>query len=79
MTTAWSTAPAIYVQGEAHSPKEARLLNAIMVTIRFASPRPWGRLTTVHSRLASARSWRGAAAAWKGSDLSCLRPPQAAA
>ena len=40
MTTAWSTAPAIYVQGEAHSPKEARLLNAIMVTIRFASPRP---------------------------------------
>jgi len=40
ITTAWSTAPAIYVQGEAHSPEEARLLNAIMVTIRFALPKP---------------------------------------
>ncbi len=39
-TTAWSTAPAIYVQGEAHSAEEAKLLNAIMVTIRFASLRP---------------------------------------
>jgi len=38
-TTAWSTAPAIYVQGQAHSADEARLLNAIMVTIRFPSPR----------------------------------------
>jgi len=39
-TTAWSTAPPIYVQGEAHSAEDAKLLNAIMVTIRFASLRP---------------------------------------
>src|ERR1051325_11089425 len=36
-TTAWSTAPAMFVQGEAHSSERAQLLNAIMVTIRFAS------------------------------------------
>ncbi len=40
-TTAWSTAPAIYVQGQTHSPNDAKLLNAIMVTIRLASPRPY--------------------------------------
>ena len=39
-TTAWSTAPAVYVQAEAHSPEEAKALNAIMVTIRFASSGP---------------------------------------
>jgi hypothetical protein len=38
MTTAWSTTPAVYVQGEAHSPEQAQLLNAIVVTIRFSSP-----------------------------------------
>ena len=38
MTTAWSTTPAVYVQGEADSPKQAQLLNAIMVTIHFSSP-----------------------------------------
>jgi len=38
MTTAWSTTPAVYVQGQAHSPEKAQLLNAIMVTIRFTSP-----------------------------------------
>ena len=40
MTTAWSSAPAIYVQGVAFSAENAKLLNAIMVTIRFASLRP---------------------------------------
>ena len=35
-TTAWSTAPAVYVQGETHSAENAKLLNAIIVTIRFA-------------------------------------------
>ena len=39
-TTAWSTAPAIYVQGQAHSAEQAKLLNGIMVTIRFVSPKP---------------------------------------
>jgi hypothetical protein len=39
-TTAWSTAPAIYVLGEAHSAEAAKTLNAIMVTIRFASSGP---------------------------------------
>jgi len=39
-TTAWSTTPTIYVQGEAHSAEKAMLLNAIMVTIRFASAKP---------------------------------------
>lgn len=34
-TTAWSTGPAMYVQGEARSPDNARILNAIMVTLRF--------------------------------------------
>ena len=38
MTTAWSSTPAMYVQGEAHSPEQAQLLNAIVVTIRFSSP-----------------------------------------
>jgi hypothetical protein len=36
-TTAWSTAPEIYIQGEAHSPANAMVLNAIVVTIRFAA------------------------------------------
>jgi hypothetical protein len=38
--TAWSTAPAIYVQGEAYSPEAAKTLNAMMVTIRFAPSGP---------------------------------------
>ncbi len=38
-TTAWSTTPAVYVQGAAESADAAKLLNAIMVTIRFASKR----------------------------------------
>ena len=38
--TAWSTAPAMYVQGEAHSPEGAKALNAMMVTIRFAPSGP---------------------------------------
>jgi len=36
-TTGWSTAPAIYVQGEAHSAERADLLVRIMRTIRFTS------------------------------------------
>ncbi len=36
-TTGWSTAPAIYVQGEAHTEKLADLLVRIMRTIRFTS------------------------------------------
>jgi hypothetical protein len=40
MMTGWSTTPAIYVQGETHSPEEAKVLNAIVLTIRFASPKP---------------------------------------
>jgi hypothetical protein len=36
-TTAWSTTPSMYVQGEAHSAERAKLLNAIIVTIRFGS------------------------------------------
>ena len=38
-TTGWSTAPPIYVQGEAHTPKGAELLLAMMQTIRFTAPR----------------------------------------
>jgi len=38
-TTAWSTAPEIYIQGEAQSAANAMLLNAIVVTIRFAPVR----------------------------------------
>jgi len=34
-TTAWSAAPSMYVQGEAHTSERAKLLNAIIVTIRF--------------------------------------------
>jgi hypothetical protein len=37
-TTAWSTTPAIYVQGEAHSVKGAKLLGRVIQTIRFTSP-----------------------------------------
>jgi len=33
--TAWSTTPPVYVQGEAHSVERAKLLNAIIATIRF--------------------------------------------
>jgi hypothetical protein len=36
-TTGWSTAPAIYVQGEAHTAQQADLLVRIMRTIRFTS------------------------------------------
>ncbi len=36
-TTAWSTTPVMYVQGEAHSEKVAELLLVIMQTIRFTS------------------------------------------
>jgi len=36
-TTGWSTQPAIYVQGEAHTAKLADLLVRIMQTIRFRS------------------------------------------
>ncbi len=39
-TTGWSTAPAIYVQGEAHTAQLAELLVRIMRTIRFTVPRP---------------------------------------
>ena len=39
-TTGWSAERAIYVLGEAHSIDAAKTLNAIMVTIRFASSRP---------------------------------------
>lgn len=35
-TTAWSTAPEIYVHGEPQSAANAMVLNAIVVTIRFA-------------------------------------------
>jgi len=35
--TAWSTTPAIYVQGQTHSAANTKVLNAIMVTLRFAS------------------------------------------
>ena len=37
MTTAWSTTPAMYVQGQTHAVENTKVLNAIMVTIRFAS------------------------------------------
>jgi hypothetical protein len=37
-TSAWSTAPGIYVQGEAHSVKGANVLLTVMQTIRFRSP-----------------------------------------
>jgi len=38
-TTAWSTAPAIYVQGVTHAAKVAELLQlSVMQTIRFTSP-----------------------------------------
>jgi len=36
-TTGWSTAPAIYVQGEAHSAQAVDLLVRVMRTIRFTS------------------------------------------
>lgn len=36
-TTAWATTPAMYVQGDAGSAERARLLNAIVATIRFTS------------------------------------------
>lgn len=35
MTTAWSTAPAVYIQGQARSEEAARTLNAVVVTIHF--------------------------------------------
>ena len=34
-TTAWATTPAMYVQGDAGSAERAKLLNAIVATIRF--------------------------------------------
>ena len=37
-TTAWSTAPAMFVQGEAHGASGAELLSRIMETIRFTAP-----------------------------------------
>jgi hypothetical protein len=37
-TTAWSTTPAIYVQGVAHTSDTARLQRSVMETIRFDSP-----------------------------------------
>jgi TonB family protein len=37
-TTAWSTAPAIYVQGAARSEEVAQVQLAVLETIRFASP-----------------------------------------
>jgi len=37
MTTAWSTTPAMYIQGQTHAVEHTKVLNAIMVTIRFAS------------------------------------------
>ena|SRR2546425_7110742 len=36
--TAWSTAPAIYVQGEAHSAQDADVLLTVLQTIRFPTP-----------------------------------------
>ena len=39
-TTAWSTEPAIYVQGEGHTAKAAELILSVMRTIRFTSPQP---------------------------------------
>jgi hypothetical protein len=35
-TTAWSTAPEIYVQGQAHTPKLAALQLSVIQTIRFS-------------------------------------------
>lgn len=35
--TAWSTTPAMYVQGEARSAREAELLKSVMQTIRFTA------------------------------------------
>jgi len=39
-TTAWSTTPSIYIQGEAHTAKGAELLLLIMQTIRLTSSAP---------------------------------------
>jgi len=36
-TTAWSTTPPVYVQGEAHRAKDAEVLLLIVQTLRFAS------------------------------------------
>lgn len=35
MISAWSTAPEVFVQGEARTDKTARILNAIVVTLHF--------------------------------------------
>ena len=37
-TTAWSTNPAIYIQGEAGSPEDAQLLLSAMLTLRLTAP-----------------------------------------